>query len=119
MGAMEHRYGTRLVLDTRVRLIHGAPVPSECVARLLSLSLSGALIQTDLNLQRLARVDVELGTTPIPAFVTRVLAGKLAIEWCERAPVAVRELLRGKGHSADLSAPRNEAAGALPLVAAR
>jgi hypothetical protein len=97
---MEHRWGQRFVVDMPVRL---ATRPyTVCIGRVKDLSMSGAHIQTALDLRILCRVQVDLvlpsrpsRTTPVlSAYVARRHRDGIGVEWCEFGPQAVVELLR-------------------------
>jgi hypothetical protein len=100
---MEHRWGERFDVDMEVRLAT-RPFATRA-ARLVDLSLSGACILAPLELRSLTRVQVALllpqrltrATPLISAYVVRVGADRIGVEWCEFAPQAVVELLRSAG----------------------
>jgi hypothetical protein len=97
---MEQRWGERLPVKLPVRVSSHAFLVRE--GRLTDLSVSGAHLTVDLELRLLARIEVAVQlpyrskheAPTIPAFVTRKGREDFGIEWCEFAPVAVRELLR-------------------------
>jgi hypothetical protein len=68
----------------------------------MNLSVSGALIEADLDARVLSRVQVILLLPACPrheapvveAYVARRHGHGIGVEWCEFAPRAVRELLR-------------------------
>ena len=70
--------------------------------RIIDLSVSGALIEADVNARMLSRVQVTLLLPAYPrheaptveAYVARKHEHGIGVEWCEFAPRAVRELLR-------------------------
>jgi hypothetical protein len=69
--------------------------------RIKNLSLSGALMTANLDLPLNCRIEVTLewpspllGDAVIAAHVARKVNGEVAIEWCEFAPNAVKDLLR-------------------------
>ncbi len=78
------------------------PPHIEHPARLLNLSLSGALLQVDFDLRHLSRVEVRIGPvasdaptgTQVAAYVARAMADQVAVEWCEFAPQCVAVWLR-------------------------
>jgi hypothetical protein len=96
---MEHRWGGRIWIDMPVQV----SVDEVTVIRgfMRNLSLSGALlkIDADLRLHALVEVSVELPVpSPRPAIllahVSRKRKEDIGIEWCEFAPIAVKDLLR-------------------------
>jgi hypothetical protein len=98
LNRIEHRWGRRFRVNIPVRAI-GSSAEIDC--RLGNLSLSGALLksQHDFRLNSLIEVHISLpppaaGPTQVKAHVTRKLNEAVAIEWCEFAPQAVKELLR-------------------------
>jgi hypothetical protein len=100
MHFMEHRCGNRYYVDRSITLRFGPDVsPHQYTARVNELSLSGALVRTELKLPKLSRIDVDFGLAKVPAFVIRSLPHGLAIEWGQRAPKAVRALVREHKHA--------------------
>ncbi|HLZ97924.1 MAG TPA: PilZ domain-containing protein [Steroidobacteraceae bacterium] len=100
LNKIEHRWGRRFGVNIPVR---AAVSSSEIECRLRDLSLSGALIKSesehDFRLNTLIEVIISLpafadGRATVKAHVTRKHAQEVAIEWCEFAPHAVKELLR-------------------------
>jgi hypothetical protein len=98
LNRIEHRWGRRFRVNIPVR---AAVSSSKIDCRLRNLSLSGALMKSDHNFRLNSLIDVFIGL-PLPAVghatvkahVTRKLDEAVAIEWCEFAPPAVKELLR-------------------------
>lgn len=96
---MEHRWGTRHLLDLSVRL-DGAP-QILAFARLRDASSSGAYVETDATLALGARVWVELAWKAgrcddrqrICAYVVRRDAGGAGLEWYEFAPRPILALI--------------------------
>jgi hypothetical protein len=96
---MEQRWGERLSVRVPVRVSHHAFTMRE--GQLTNLSVSGAHLTVDLELRRGSRVEVTLVlpsrskhlAPALQAFVTRKGRYDFGIEWCQFAPVAVRELL--------------------------
>lgn len=86
---MEHRWGTRRTLDVGVKLHVRSGLPA--FGRLLNASSSGAYVATRLKLPVMSRVQVALGwdsrqrggRNRITAYVVRVDARGLGIEWQE------------------------------------
>jgi len=98
LNRIEHRWGRRFRVNIPVT---AAVSSSEVECRLRNLSLSGALIKSehDFRLNTLIEVIISLpllaaGRATVKAHVTRKHAQGIAIEWCEFAPHAVKELLR-------------------------
>ncbi|HWS67829.1 MAG TPA: PilZ domain-containing protein [Steroidobacteraceae bacterium] len=98
LNRIEHRWGRRFRVNIPVR---AAVSSSEIECRLRNLSLSGALMKSehDFRLNTLIEVIISLpllaeGRAKVKAHVTRKLNEGVAIEWCEFAPHAVKELLR-------------------------
>jgi hypothetical protein len=97
---MEHRWGERVRADFPVRVT--ATPFSIRDGRLTDLSVSGASIQASLEKRLFCRVEIALvlPTRPrhesplIGGYVTRVHKSGFGVEWCEFAPLAVKELLR-------------------------
>ena len=99
---MDHRCGQRVPIDVPVRL-----KAWPCVARgqLRDVSVSGAFIETDLELPLLGLVDVEvqvvdaeirsgraLQTLVIAACIVRSDRSGIGVEWIELAPAAFAAL---------------------------
>ena len=98
LNRIEHRWGRRFRVNISVR---AAVSSSEFDCRLKNLSLSGALMKSehDFRLNTLIEVIINLpllaeGRATLKAHVTRKLNQGVAIEWCEFAPHAIKELLR-------------------------
>jgi hypothetical protein len=97
---MDHRWGRRVQVDVPVRIAaHRFAVRD---GRLIDLSVSGALIETDSDARMLTRVQVTLLLPAYPrheaptleAYVARKHGHGIGVEWCEFAPRAIREFLR-------------------------
>jgi hypothetical protein len=97
---MDHRWGRRVQVDFPVRVAaHRFAVRD---GRLIDLSVSGALIEADLDARVLSRVQVTLLLPSYPrheapmveAYVARKHRHGIGVEWCDFAPRAVRDLLR-------------------------
>ena len=97
---MDHRWGRRVQVGVPVRIAaHRFAVRD---GRLIDLSVSGALIETDSDARMLSRVQVTLLLPAYPrheapaleAYVARKHGHGIGVEWCEFAPRAVREFLR-------------------------
>jgi hypothetical protein len=97
---MDHRWGRRVQVDFPVRVAAHRFALRD--GRLIDLSVSGALIEADLDARMLSRVQVTLILPAYPrheaptveAYVARKHGHGIGVEWCEFAPRAVRELLR-------------------------
>jgi PilZ domain len=98
---MEHRWGERIATDIPIRLTLARSTLIG-LGRLINLSLSGALIDTSVELRVFSRIQVVLKppqfskTEPanIAAYVTRRHDGAFGVEWVEFAPPAVTEIVR-------------------------
>jgi hypothetical protein len=55
-------------------------------AHLVNISLSGALIRTEMSLTRFAPLEIELSGCSVPAFVVRVQTDGIGVEWSGRLP---------------------------------
>src|ERR1700733_13340371 len=102
---MEHRWGQRIAVNIpiRLRLSRSGPIS---IGRLTNVSLSGAFLTPRFDLRTLARLQVffEIPRTKrLPsatdAFVARISAQGIGLEWCDFSPPAVVVLIRS------LSAP--------------
>jgi hypothetical protein len=99
-GGMEHRLGTRMPISLPVKLHHAGSTPA--LGRMLDVSLSGAYVQTSASLKPLACIGIVCdralsavaGAPCVTAFVTRVAADGVALEWFEFAPGVIRHLMR-------------------------
>jgi hypothetical protein len=89
-GRMEHRWGERFELRAAVRL---HCVTREIDGHLKDVSLSGAFVHTRLQVPPWTQIELELSGRRIAAYVVRVAADGLGIEWSEFAPRAIRVLL--------------------------
>jgi len=96
---MEHRWGERIRMDMPVHV--SADEVAGILGCMRNLSLSGALlrIDADLRLNALIEVSVELPQPSHPpaimlAHVSRKEKQDVGIEWCEFAPIVVKDLLR-------------------------
>jgi hypothetical protein len=96
---MEQRWGERLPVKVPVRV--SAHAFSVRGGRLTDLSVSGAHLAVDLDLRLLSRVEIVVvlpyrskhQAPAIYGYVTRRHRDGFGIEWCEFAPVPVRDLL--------------------------
>ena len=114
---MEHRWGRRARVDMGITLHPGFGTVSR--GRLANVSLSGALVRTDMRLPTFTRVVVELpsqdsgGTAAmIAAYVAREAPEGLGVEWTEFSPPAITALLyrtvagHGRGVGVPSGSPR-------------
>jgi hypothetical protein len=94
---MEHRWGRRIPCRLYVRLTGGAGVSG--AGRLRDVSMSGAFIDTALDLPQLAQVELAVVRDDPPreitmmASVVRVERDGIAVEWCEMSAGPVCALL--------------------------
>lgn len=98
---MEHRCGRRISLDLAVQLgFCGGLVDGQ----LTNVSLSGAYVRTNAPIPPLTPTYLELNAAcpsgavarPIHAWIIRVDAGGVGLEWAEFSPPAIRALLDGQ-----------------------
>ena len=87
---MEHRWGERIPVRASVR-VHCAKW--DAAGQIRDASLSGAFVHTRLQVTPWTHVELELSGARIAAFVVRVAADGLGVEWSEFAPRPVRDLL--------------------------
>ncbi|HTU67575.1 MAG TPA: PilZ domain-containing protein [Steroidobacteraceae bacterium] len=84
-GGMEHRFGRRLSCGTRVRLTAGEGIAG--AGRLVNVSLSGAYIETSLDLPPFSLLEISSDGRPraveLLASVVRKDATGVGVEWCE------------------------------------
>lgn len=95
----EHRWGARIRVSIPVHV--ASPSTTGVDGRIKDLSLSGALMTTNVDLPLNSRIEVTLelpapqpGDAVIAAHVARKVNGEVGIEWCQFAPNAVKDLLR-------------------------
>jgi hypothetical protein len=100
---MEHRWGRRARVDMGITLHPGSG--SVALGRLANVSLSGALVRTDMRLPTFTRVVVELPSqgaghqandrapAMLSAYVVREAPDGIGVEWTEFSPPAVAALL--------------------------
>lgn len=116
---MEHRLGARAPFTVHVRLDRDGRTLG--FGNLRSASVSGAFVETSLALPLLTSIDIVYGcarsrqavTALVAAYVTRVTATGVAVEWSEFAPAAIRRLLLN-ADSAENGSRRDEAPPAFP-----
>jgi hypothetical protein len=94
----DSRWGDRVRVDIPVQVSANALSARGCMK---NLSLSGALVQADLDLGMHALIQVKIGVSSpsqraaaITAYVSRKDAEGIGVEWCEYAPSIVKDLLR-------------------------
>jgi hypothetical protein len=94
----ESRWGDRVKVNIPVHLSADALAGADGCMR--NLSLSGALVKAniDLGLHSLIEVSIKMPSPQraeaITAYVSRRLKEGVGIEWCEFAPIVVKDLLR-------------------------
>ena len=95
----EHRWGERIRVDMPVEVLEEGRNSAD--GSLKNLSLSGALLESNLDLRLCALIGVRIKQSAstadscvVKARVSRKPAHGIGIEWCEFAPASVRELLR-------------------------
>ncbi len=119
---MEHRWGERVQVDFPVRITtHRFSVRE---GRLGDMSVSGALLQADIDVRLLSRIQViiDLPLHPkyqspvIEAYVARKYKHGLGIEWCQFAPDPVSELLRAVAKRPHARARRHAASASLTIA---
>ena len=102
MHTMEHRWGQRVRVRRRIRVKCGDAVGS---GLLLEVSLSGGILQTDLNPPLLSTVDIELKiageTFRTSASVVRREFADLAFEWSDFAPKPACTLIGACSHGVE------------------
>ena len=86
---MEHRWGRRVAAHLSVRLMGSG----SATGRFIDVSISGALIETQLRVRPSACITVETTTRDavplkLPACVVRVGSGTIGVEWREFAAAA-------------------------------
>jgi hypothetical protein len=87
---MEHRWGHRVAVRLDVRLVCGRFAIGE--GRLRDVSVSGAFIETELELPILAQVRIGASDFEVAAHVVRAEATGIGVEWCALAPWCVSDL---------------------------
>lgn len=99
---MEHRWGHRLStkIPVRLRCVQARDSGCRCLGCLENVSVSGALIRTELGIRPAANVVVEtlapaLGLLgrELPASVVRASSGEISVEWIELASTGVSAVL--------------------------
>lgn len=94
----EGRWGDRVRVNIPVRVSANA---ASADGRMKNLSLSGALLDADVNcaMHALIQVSIDVQIPPqrsaaIAAYVSRKTEQGVGVEWCEFAPSVVKDLLR-------------------------
>jgi hypothetical protein len=95
----ESRWGERVKVDIPVHMsIDASAGIGGCIR---NVSLSGALVNADvdLSLHSLVEVSIQMHAEPprieaVKAYVSRKVDDGVGVEWCEFAPRAVKHLLR-------------------------
>ena len=95
----ESRWGDRVRVNIPVQVSTNALAGG--VGRMKNLSLSGALVKSDvdLGLNTLIKVSIKMPSpsqraAAITAYVSRKAGEGVGVEWCEFAPSVVKDLLR-------------------------
>lgn len=95
----ESRWGDRVKVNIPVKLSADTLAGADGCIR--NLSLSGALVKADVDLGLHSLIEVSI-SMPLPsqralavaAYVSRRFKEGVGIEWCEFAPIVVKDLLR-------------------------
>lgn len=90
-NGMEHRWGRRFPLLLPVHLQWSGA--SRTRAQMLDLSVSGALIRTDLAPQLLSRIEVLAEGRVLPAMIVRRTATAIGVEWLDIGSEQVQALM--------------------------
>lgn len=97
---MEHRWGKRSLVDIPVTLHLGSGTAVN--ARMTNVSLSGALLQTEVRVPVFSQALVELElcdprphTEFVPGYVVREAVDGVGLEWNEFSPSVIENLTRG------------------------
>jgi hypothetical protein len=95
----EQRWGERIGVNVPVQITTSSATGLE--GRLKNVSLSGALMQAapELRLHTLVEITIELPapsqrSAVVEAYVSRMRDQEVGVEWCQFAPLIVKELLR-------------------------
>jgi hypothetical protein len=94
----ESRWGDRVEVNIPVRLSADAIAGADGCMR--NLSLSGAFVKASVDLGLHSLIEVSIKMPPpqrakaITAYVSRRLKEGVGVEWCEFAPIVVKDLLR-------------------------
>ena len=115
---MEHRWGRRLsaTIPVRLRCLQSPDSGCRCLGRLENVSVSGALIRTELGICPAAQVAVETLTPALgiegrelPASIVRTDSGEMAVEWMDLASTGVLAVLAETRLTGACSPGRGEA----------
>jgi len=94
----DSRWGDRIRVDIPVHVTVNDLRADGCMK---NLSLSGALLKTDVDWGLHALIQVNIGmpsssqrAAAITAYISRKTREGVGVEWCEFAPIAVKDLLR-------------------------
>lgn len=99
---MEHRWGERLstTIPVRLRCVQSPDSGCRCVGCVTNVSVTGALIRTELGIRPAAHIAVEslspalgLQGRELHACVIRAGSGEMAVEWMDLASTGVGALL--------------------------
>jgi hypothetical protein len=93
----EARWGDRVRVDIPVQVLANAWTGTGGCMK--NLSLSGALVNADIDcgLHAIIQVNIpQLSHSPatVTAYVSRKTPEGIGVEWCEFAPIVVKDLLR-------------------------
>jgi hypothetical protein len=88
---MEHRWGNRLRVNLLVQLRLGSE--TTLTARLVNVSVSGALIHCRWLRQSFGELDLIIGDEVLRAWVARRIGHTVGVEWSDFAPAAIINLL--------------------------
>lgn len=91
--SLEHRLGGRFIVSTPTRLLSGR---SELAALIVDASASGAFILGNFCLPRWSVIQVQVDSERIAAWVVRVTAEGIGVEWWDFAPPAVLARIRNE-----------------------
>jgi PilZ domain len=93
------RWGDRVRVNIPVQMSANAEAGADGCMK--NLSLSGALVKTDVDLGLHALIQVRINRPPpsqraaaITAYISRKTKEGVGVEWCEFAPSVVKDLLR-------------------------
>jgi hypothetical protein len=96
----ESRWGDRANVNIAVQLFT-TNFGLSAAGRMRNLSLSGALVNSDIDLGLHSLVEVSIHmpapsqrSHAVKAYVSRKIEEGVGVEWCEFAPVVVKYLLR-------------------------
>jgi hypothetical protein len=102
---MEHRWGTRLStsIPVRLRCLQSPDTGCRCLGCLENVSVTGALIRTELGICPSAHIAIEtlipassLEARELPACIVRRGASEMAVEWMDLASTGVLTMLSEK-----------------------